>query len=67
MEAEMDLKDALNNDFLALNERNRKNILEMTRFLVITQEKIVPSMLNEGAMLADAPIPLMEGEKQGLA
>lgn len=36
----------LNNDFSELTEENRKSVLEMTKFLIITQNTIVPELLN---------------------
>ena len=48
----MDTKQAenpiqtLNNDFSVLTEENRKSIIEMTKFLIITQNTIVPELLN---------------------
>jgi len=36
----------LNNDFSILTEENRKNVIEMTKFLIITQNNIVPELLH---------------------
>jgi len=36
----------LNKDFSELTEENRKSVLEMTKFLIITQNTIVPELLN---------------------
>jgi len=36
----------LNNDFSRLTEENRKSVLEMTKFLIITQNTIVPELLH---------------------
>jgi hypothetical protein len=36
----------LNNDFSVLTEENRKSIIEMTKFLIITQNSIIPELLN---------------------
>jgi len=36
----------LNNDFPILTEENRENIIEMTKFLIITQNTIVPELLH---------------------
>ena len=40
------LNKTLNNDFAVLNEENKKNVIEMLRFLVLAQETIVPEMLS---------------------
>jgi hypothetical protein len=60
---EKDLNKTLNKDFSSLNEKNKKSVLEMTKFLVLSQNNIIPSMLNETPP-ADAPLPKNEGEKQ---
>ena len=36
----------LNNDFSVLTEENRKSVIEMTKFLIITQNTIVPELLK---------------------
>jgi len=36
----------LNNDFSILTEENRKSVIEMTKFLIITQNSIVPELLH---------------------
>jgi hypothetical protein len=50
------INETLNKDFSVLTEKNKKNVIEMTKFLVITQNAIVPNILN------DVPAP-MEEEK----
>jgi hypothetical protein len=35
----------LNKDFSALTEENRESVIEMTKFLIITQNTIVPELL----------------------
>jgi hypothetical protein len=40
------LTETLNNDFSALTDDNKKSVLEMTKFLVLTQNTIIPEMLN---------------------
>jgi hypothetical protein len=57
MEEEKDLQETLNTDFSALTEKNKKSVLEMTKFLVLTQNAIVPSML------ADTPAPSNERKR----
>jgi len=37
--------EAFNPDFLALSPENRRKVVEMTKFLVLAQETIVPAML----------------------
>jgi len=36
----------LNNDFSVLTEENRRSVIEMTKFLIITQNTIVPELLH---------------------
>ena len=40
------LNQTLNNDYALLTEENRKKVIEMTKFLVLTQNTIVPELLN---------------------
>jgi len=40
------LTETLNNDFPALTDDNKKSVLEMTKFLVLTQNTIIPEILN---------------------
>ena len=40
------LTETLNNAFSALTDDNKKSVLEMTKFLVLTQNTIIPEMLN---------------------
>lgn len=47
MKREKDLKEILNKDFSVLNEKNKKSVINMTKFLVLTQNTIVPNILNE--------------------
>jgi hypothetical protein len=47
METDNEMTDVLRQDFVVLNETNRKGVIEMTKFLVLTQNKVVPSLLNE--------------------
>jgi hypothetical protein len=42
-----EMGEILRRDFAVLNENNRKNIIEMTKFLVLTQNTIVPGFLEE--------------------
>ena len=40
------LPKSLKKDFSALTEIHKKKVIEMTRFLVLTQNNIIPEMLN---------------------
>jgi len=40
------MNETLEKDFSALTEENRKSVIEMTRFLVLTQNTIIPKMLS---------------------
>ena len=48
----------LNNDFTILSEKNRKNVIEMTKFLIITQNTIIPGLLNfdENKFIQEEPL-----------
>jgi hypothetical protein len=51
----------LKQDFSILNEANKKNVIEMTKFLVLTQNTIVPGFLEK-----NGPVDMsMETEKEG--
>jgi hypothetical protein len=63
MEKEKNLQETLKTDFPALTEKNKKSVLEMTKFLVLTQNAIVPSMLAD----TESPAPPNEAGKEGLA
>jgi hypothetical protein len=47
MEPDKEMMKTLEQNFSILNEGNRKNIVEMTKFLVLTQNTIVPGFLEE--------------------
>jgi hypothetical protein len=55
------MNEILNKDFSALTEKNKKSIIDMTKFLVITQNAIVPEILHENMATPN------EAEKKGLA
>ena len=38
--------ETLNNDFSVLTEENRESVIEMTKFLIITQNTVVPELLH---------------------
>jgi hypothetical protein len=47
MEADKEMTETLKQDFSILNENNKKKIVDMTKFLVLTQNTIVPGFLEE--------------------
>jgi hypothetical protein len=47
METDKKMMEILQQDFSVLNKINRKKIVDMTRFLVLTQNTIVPGFLEE--------------------
>ncbi|MDR1287754.1 MAG: hypothetical protein LBK08_09125 [Treponema sp.] len=47
MEMDKEMTKVLQQDFPVLNETNRKNVVEMTKFLVLAQNMIVPGFLEE--------------------
>jgi hypothetical protein len=47
METDKEMAETLQRDFPVLNESNRKKVVEMTKFLVLTQNAIVPGFLEE--------------------
>jgi hypothetical protein len=49
VEGEKNLQKTLDKDFSALTEKNKKSVLEMTKFLVLTQNAIVPALLADPA------------------
>ena len=40
------MTETLNKDFSALTVENKKKVLEMTKFLVLTQNTIIPEMMT---------------------
>ena len=38
--------ETLNKDFSVLTEENRKSVIEMAKFLALTQNTIIPGILN---------------------
>jgi len=60
MEAEA-TNEILKKDFSTLTENNKKSVIEMTRFLVLTQNTIVPKILTP----ENDPVPVeSEGGEQ---
>jgi hypothetical protein len=55
METDKEMTDMLRQDFVVLNETNRKRVIEMTKFLVLTQNTILPGFLEEEGLFVDAP------------
>jgi hypothetical protein len=47
MESDREMTEILQHDFSVLNESNRKHVVDMTKFLVLTQNTIVPGFLEE--------------------
>ena len=47
METDKEMTEILQQDFPVLNETNKKKVIEMTKFLVLTQNTIVPGFLKE--------------------
>jgi hypothetical protein len=47
METDKEMTEILQQDFSVLNEANRKKVVEITKFLVLTQNTIVPGFLKE--------------------
>jgi hypothetical protein len=47
METDREMTEILKQDFSILNEGNKKNVIEMTKFLVLTQDAIVPGFLEK--------------------
>jgi hypothetical protein len=47
METDKEMTETLKQDFSVLNESNKKNVIEMTKFLILTQNTIVPGFLEE--------------------
>jgi hypothetical protein len=46
MKEKIDSIQTLNNDFPVLTEENRESVIEMTKFLIITQNTVVPELLH---------------------
>jgi hypothetical protein len=46
--------ETLHRDFAVLTGKNRKNVLDMTRFLVLAQNELIPSILNGNEGTADS-------------
>jgi hypothetical protein len=64
MKTDKEMAEILRHDFSVLNENNRKNIVEMTKFLVLAQNTIVPGFLEE-----KVPVDMSIGtekERQGI-
>jgi hypothetical protein len=61
METDKEMVEILKQDFSTLNEATRKSIIEMTKFLVLTQNTIVPEILHK-----DQNITVEKNEKEGV-
>jgi hypothetical protein len=51
------VNQTLNNDFSVLTEENRKSVIEMIKFLIITQNTIVPELLHLDKKLIEEETP----------
>ncbi|MDR2303819.1 MAG: hypothetical protein LBE10_04455 [Treponema sp.] len=51
MERDKEMTETLEQDFSILNENNKKKVVEMTKFLVLTRNRIVPGFLEEAVMI----------------
>jgi hypothetical protein len=60
METDEEMAEILQHDFSVLNDINMKNVIEMTKFLVLTQNTIVPGFLKE-----KGPINMSIGAEKG--
>jgi transcription antitermination factor NusG len=47
METDKEMTEILKQYFVSLTEGNKKNVVEMTKFLVLTQNTIVPGFFKE--------------------
>jgi hypothetical protein len=47
METDKEMTEILQKDFFVLDEANKKKVVEMTKFLVLTQNTIIPGFLEE--------------------
>jgi hypothetical protein len=54
MVADKKMTEKLRQDFSALNETNKRKIVDMAKFLVLTQNTLVPRLLKENTP-ADMP------------
>ncbi|MDR1104767.1 MAG: hypothetical protein LBL44_00285 [Treponema sp.] len=57
MEADKKMTETLNTGFLTLTAENKKKIVDMTKFLVLTQNTIIPGFLEE-----KSPVDISIGE-----
>jgi hypothetical protein len=63
METDEEMTETLEKDFSVLSDRNKKNIIEMTKFLVLTQDTVVPGFLEENG---PADMLSIRGQKERL-
>jgi hypothetical protein len=47
VETDKKLAEMLRQDFSVLNEANKQGVIEMTKFLILTQNSILPAFLKE--------------------
>ena len=55
MERNRKMAQILRQNFFVLNENNKKKIVDMTKFLVLTQNTIVPGFLEKNSPV-DMPL-----------
>jgi hypothetical protein len=53
MEPDKGMTEILKQEFSALNETDKKDVIEMTKFLVLAQNKIIPAFLSEHGFAYD--------------
>ena len=47
METDREMVEVLKEGFSVLNEANRRKVVDMTKFLILTQNNIIPGFLQE--------------------
>jgi hypothetical protein len=47
VETDKEMTEMMRREFSTLNEANRKGVVEMTKFLALTQNNIIPAFLGE--------------------
>lgn len=47
METDKEMAEVLREEFSGLNESNKKKVVDMAKFLVLTQNTIIPEFLGE--------------------
>jgi hypothetical protein len=60
VETDREMAEILEQDFPALNEANKKGVIEMAKFLVLTQNSIIPGFLGESGPAGTSTHPQEE-------